>query len=321
MYIGTILHYDSLLSNVLKNAEYETRTYQALISEADNKELWEQWEAIYTNLFDEKHKENAETFYKAHEAEMLEGTQVLWLEKWSYVELMKMRITEGIAAFNSEMQNNPIDPENADFNEEWFDFYDDGPLPDFSKSNFVIVGANDPSLGKNQKADTSSIIDVALDLNTGYMYVCGASVEKRKPDVIIDDVIETHRRYKRDLNKGYYKFGVETVQFQYFFKNVMAAKALETGEYIPIEEIQSSVNKVVRIRSLQPFIKNKWLKFRHKDKELLRQLTEFPMGKNDDAPDGLQMAVALAQQVREIAIQTEYKSILKRRTRFRKGAW
>ena len=49
------------------------------------------------------------------------------------------------------------------------------------------------------------------------MYVLGASVEKRKPDVIIDDVIETHRRYKRDLKKGYYKFGVETVQFQYFF--------------------------------------------------------------------------------------------------------
>ena len=321
MYIGTILHYDSLLANVMTKAEYETRTYQALISEATNKGLWEQWEAIYTNLFDEKHKENAETFYKAHEEEMLEGTQVLWLEKWSYKELMKMRITEGIASFNSEMQNNPIDPENADFNEEWFDFYDDGPLPDFSKPNFVIVGANDPSLGKNKKADTSSIIDLALDLNTGYMYIYDTSVEKRKADVIIDDVIETHRRHKRDIGKGYYKFGVETVQFQYFFKEVMAAKALESGEYIPIEEIPSSVNKVVRIRSLQPFIKNKWLKFRHKDKELLRQLTEFPMGKNDDAPDGLQMAVALAQQVREIAVKTEYKSILRRRSRFGKGAW
>ena len=72
----------------------------------------------------------------------------------------------------------------------------------------------------------------------------GASVERRKPDAIIDDVIETHRRYKRDLNKGYYRFGVETVQFQYFFKDVMAAKALEAGEYIPIEEIQSIAKEV-----------------------------------------------------------------------------
>ena len=71
--------------------------------------------------------------------------------------------------------------------------------------------------GRTKKRIHQTIIDLALDLNTGYMYVLGASVEKRKPDVIIDDVIETHRRYKRDLKKGYYKFGVETVQFQYIF--------------------------------------------------------------------------------------------------------
>jgi len=192
---------------------------------------------------------------------------------------------------------------------------------DFKKPNFVIVGANDPSLGKNKKADTSSIIDVALDLNTGYMYVLGASVERRKPDAIIDDVIETHRRYKRDLNKGYYRFGVETVQFQYFFKDVMAAKALEAGEYIPIEEIQSIANKEMRIRSLQPFVKNKWIKFKREHKELIRQLTEFPMGANDDAPDGLQMAVAIAQTVRATAKKPEYHSVLHRRANFRKGAW
>lgn len=321
MYIGTILHYDSLLSHVLtKNSEYETKTYKAVISEADNRELWDQWEGIYTNLFDPNHKENAETFYQANEKEMLNGTKVLWPEKWTYKDLMKMRVTEGIASFNSEMQNNPIDPENADFNEEWLDYYDDNP-PDFKASNFVFIGANDPSLGKNKKSDTSSIIGAALDLNTGYLYIVDASVEKRKPDVIITDVIEMHKRYKRDYGKGFYKFGVETVQFQFFFKDVMAEKALEAGEYIPIEEIISVVNKVVRIRSLQPFIKNKWIKFSRSHKELIRQLCEFPMGAHDDAPDGLQMVVALAQVVRSIAAKFEYKTVSKRKLRFGKGAY
>lgn len=320
MYIGTILHYDSLLSNVLKNPGYKTRTYQAVISEAENQKLWEEWEALYTNLFDKEHEENADAFYMAHEIEMLKGTEVLWQEKWSYKQLMQMRVSEGTASFNSEMQNNPIDPENADFNEEWFDWYEDGEV-DFKASNFVIVGANDPSLGKNKKADTSSIISVALDLNTGYMYCVDASVEKRKPDVIITDVIETHRRFKRDYGKGFYKFGVETVQFQYFFKEVMAAAALEAGEYIPIEEITSSVSKELRIRSLQPFIKNKWIKFNKKHKELLRQLTEFPMGKNDDAPDGLHMAVTLCQIVKQIAMRIEYTRVSRRRSNFRRGAW
>lgn len=320
MYIGTVLHYDSLLSKVLANARYRTKKYRAVISWATNQSLWDEWEKIYVNLFDEEHRENARTFYESNEKEMLEGTEVLWNEKFTYYDLMEMRVSEGIASFNSEMQNDPIDPENADFQEEWFDFYEP-ELVDFKKPNFLIIGANDPSLGKNKKADTSSIIDLALDLNTGYMYVAGASVEKRKPDVIINDVIETHRRYKRDLNKGYYKFGVETVQFQYFFKDVMAAKALEAGEYIPIEEINSIANKELRIRSLQPFVKNKWLKFNPNHKALIKQLTEFPMGANDDAPDGLQMAVSLAQSVRATASRPEYKTVQRRRSNFRKGAW
>lgn len=320
MYIGTILHYDSLLSTVLKKAAYNSKVYKAVISDAVNTKLWEEWEKIYTNLFDEQHKENAQAFYDAHEEEMLEGTQVLWKEKCSYLYLMAQKIDEGIAAFNSELQNNPIDPENADFNEEWLDYYDDNP-PDFRASNFIIIGANDPSLGKSKKSDTSSIIDLALDLNTGYMYILGASVEKRKPDVIINDVIETHKRYKRDYGKGYYKFGVESVQFQFFFKDVMAEKAIEAGEYIPIEEIPSTVNKVVRIRSLQPFVKNKWIKFSHAHRQLITQLTEFPMGANDDAPDGLQMAAALAQAVRSTVAKFEYTTVSKREVRFDKGAY
>lgn len=320
MYIGTILHYDALLANILKNARYRTRTYRAVIAEADNRELWEEWESIYTNLFDDSHVENARTFYEAHREEMDRGAEVLWREKLDYYQLMEMRVSEGTASFNSEMQNEPVDPDNADFREDWFDWYEDGEV-DFKDKKFVIVGANDPSLGKNRRSDTSSIIDIALDTHTGYMYVLGASVERRKADVIIQDIFETNRRYKRDYGKGYYRFGVETVQFQYFFKEVMAALTRELKEYLPIEEIMSSVNKELRIRSLQPFIKNKWIKFNRKHKELIRQLTEFPMGRNDDAPDGLQMAVALAQGIKGNAGRAEYKTVLHRGARFRKGAW
>ena len=39
MYIGTVLHYDSLLSGVLKNPEYDSRTYQAVLSFAKREGL------------------------------------------------------------------------------------------------------------------------------------------------------------------------------------------------------------------------------------------------------------------------------------------
>ena len=101
----------------------------------------------------------------------------------------------------------------------------------------------------------------------------------------------------------------------------MAAKSAEEGEYIPIEEIQSTVNQVLRIESLQPVIKNKYLKFNREHKTLLKQLQEFPMGKNDDAPDGLQMAVQLAQTVKAVASKANYKTVLRRRFRMGKGAY
>lgn len=320
MYIGTILHYDSLLSNVLVNPRYKARKYRAVISEAVNAKLWEEWENIYTNLFNENHEEDAKAFYKAHEREMLLGTEVLWEEKLSYYDLMEIRVSEGEASFNSELQNDPVDPDNATFNPEWFDYYEP-ELMNFSSLEFIFIGANDPSLGKNKKSDTSSIINLALSTKTGYMYVVDASVEKRKPDVIIDDVFEMQRRLKRDYGKGFYKFGVEVVQFQYYFKEVMAAKSVKEGEYIPIEEIQSTVNKTLRIESLQPVIKNKYLKFNRDHKTLLKQLQEFPMGKNDDAPDGLQMVVQLAQSVKAVASKVNYRTVIKRRLQIGKGAY
>lgn len=320
MYIGTILHYDSLLNNVLQNPRYKAKKYRAVVSEAVNTRLWDEWESIYINLFNEKHEEDARAFYEEHEDEMLLGTEVLWEEKLSYYDLMEIKVSEGTASFNSELQNDPIDPESATFNPEWFDYYEP-ELIDFSSPEFIFVAANDPSLGKNKKSDTSSIINLALSIRTGYMYVADASVERRKPDVIIDDVFEMNRRLKRDYRKGFYKFGVEVVQFQYFFKEVMAAKSAEEGEYIPIEEIQSTVNKTLRIESLQPVIKNKYLKFNQEHKTLLKQLQEFPMGRNDDAPDGLQMAVQLAQTIKAVVSKTNYKRVLRRRFRMEKGAY
>lgn len=203
VYIGTLLHYDALLANVAKNPEYEAVRYKGVISFATNTALWDAWERIFTDLENPKHKEDAEDFFKANEAEMLEGTAVLWEEKLPYYALMVMRVSEGEASFSSEIQNEPIDPENCAFAEEWFDFYDDGQLPpDFSDPKFLFVAANDPSLGKNRKSDTSAIIGIAKDTSTGYMYVVIADIAKRKPDKIIEDAIEASRRLKREYQEA-----------------------------------------------------------------------------------------------------------------------
>ena len=322
VYIGTLLHFDALLANVAKNPSYKTVKYRGVISFATNTALWDAWEVIFTDLTNDARQEEARDFFESNRDSMLEGTSVLWEEKLSYYDLMVIRISEGDASFNSEIQNDPIDPENCTFQEEWFDFYDgDGKqIPDFSDPRFLFIGANDPSLGKNKKSDTSSIFALAKDTLNGYIYILIADIEKRKPDKIIEDAIEASRRLKREYKRPYYQFGVETVQFQYYFAEIMRQKSAEVGEYLPILEINSTQNKDARIQSLQPFVKNGYIKFSKKHKTLLKQMTEYPMGKNDDGPDGLQMAVKLALDVR-VGNKVDYKSVIARALGFKNGAY
>ena len=322
VYIGTLLHFDALLANVANNPSYKTVKYRGVISFAANTELWDAWEKIFTDLTNEARQEEAKEFFEANREEMLEGTAVLWEQKLSYYDLMVIRISEGEASFNSEIQNDPIDPESCTFQEEWFDFYDgEGKMvPDFSDPRFIFVGSNDPSLGKNKKSDTSSIFALAKDLKTGYIYVVIADIAKRKPDQIIEDAIENSRRLKRDYKRPYYQFGVETVQFQYYFAEIMRQKSAEVGEYLPIIEITSVQNKEARIQSLQPFVKNGYVKFSCKHKTLLKQLFEYPMGKNDDGPDGLEMGVKLALNIK-VGRKPDYKSVVSRALGFERGAY
>ncbi|CAH8721933.1 hypothetical protein WDD9_006537 [Paenibacillus melissococcoides] len=49
-------------------------------------------------------QEDARAFYEDNKADMLEGTEVLWEEKLSYYDLMVIKISEGEASFNSEIQ-------------------------------------------------------------------------------------------------------------------------------------------------------------------------------------------------------------------------
>lgn len=322
VYIGTLLHFDALLANVANNPSYKTVKYQGVISFATNSELWDAWEAIYTDLTNDARQEDAKEFFEQNREAMLEGTAVLWEQKLSYYDLMVIRVSEGETSFNSEIQNEPIDPESCTFQEEWFDFYDDDgkTTPDFSEPRFIFVGSNDPSLGKNKKSDTSSIFAIAKDVQTGYMYVVIADIAKRKPDQIIEDAIENSRRLKRDYKRPYYQFGVETVQFQYYFAEIMRQKSAEVGEFLPIVEINSTQNKDARIQSLQPFVKNGYIKFSKKHKTLLKQMMEYPMGKNDDGPDGLQMGVKLALDIK-IGRKVDYKSVVARALGFGRGAY
>ena len=303
--IGTLLHYDALLAKILNNSTYTSVIYRAVLSWAVNVHLWDQWEDIYNDLANPDHEPDALQFFHENREEMLEGTEVLWPEKNSYYDLMLQKLSDGDAAFNSELQNEPINPEDCIFNEEWFDFYDDKPdQPDFSDKRFVFVGFVDPSLGKKKSADYSAIVILAKDTKTGFMCVEAADIQRRHPDKIITDILDHEVRLRRQYRRkqGFKLFGAETNQFQWFLAQELKKASARANLYIPIKEVNQSTDKVLRVQTLQPDIKNGYLKLSKKHRTLLEQLKHFPMGAHDDGPDALEGARSLAKTTKKFRV-------------------
>ncbi|MCM1212923.1 MAG: phage terminase large subunit [Lachnospiraceae bacterium] len=301
IYIGTLLHYDSLLAKTLKNPGYRAIKYRAVISFSKEDGLWKAWEDIFTDLSNDAHEQDARAFFEKNKARMLEGTEVLWEEKLSYYDLMVMRVTDGEASFNSEEQNEPINPDDCMFNPEWFEYYNEAEV-DLRSRDYLFFGFVDPSLGKTKHSDFSAIITMARHKVTGYMYVMDADIERRHPDKIIEDVLEKERWLRRDFGRGYKKFGAETVQFQWFLKEELAKASARAGLYLPIEEVPQTSDKAMRIQTMQPDIKNHYIKFSRRHKRLMEQLEHFPMGAHDDGPDALEGCRTLAKKTRKFRI-------------------
>lgn len=304
IYIGTLLHYDSLLAKTLKNPGYRAVKYRAVISFSKEDMLWKKWEDIFTDLSNENHEADARAFFEANRQKMLEGTEVLWPEKLSYYDLMVMRVTDGEASFNSEEQNEPINPGDCIFNPEWFKYYNEAET-DFRDRDFLFFGFVDPSLGKSRHSDFSAIITVAKHKVSGYMYVMDADIERRHPDKIITDILDKERLLRREYGRGYKKFGAETVQFQWFLKEELAKASAKAGLYLPIEEVPQSTDKTMRIQTLQPDVKNHYILFNKRHKLLMEQMEHFPMGAHDDGPDALEGCRTIAKKIKKFRVMNK----------------
>jgi predicted phage terminase large subunit-like protein len=291
--IGTIMHSDSLLSKILSNPIYDAKIYKSIIKWSNSK-LWDDWTRLVTTLEDSDRLQTARAFFDEHQEEMLAGTQVLWQAKEDYYNLMLQYVADGPAAFSSEKQNEPLAEEDRKFLPEWIRYYDDEEI---EGQQLFIVGFVDPSMGK-LGGDYSAIITLGVNSND-IVYVLDADILKRHPDIIAIDVINKHQMYE------YIRFGVEEVQFQEFFKDTLKTKANEMEVSIPIVGVRQHKDKILRIESLQPDIKNGRIRFRRDQKTLISQIIDFPMATHDDGPDALEGAISLIS--RRSAVADYYK--------------
>ncbi len=276
--IGTILHYDSLLARLLKRPGWNGKKWKAVISWSSSS-FWEKWEGIYTSRSAEA-ENKAEKYFLRHQKEMLRGTRVLWPETESYYYLMAMRVSDGPAYFDSEKQNEPVNPEDCLFQEEWFVFTAE-PVPIHKETRFYC--AIDPSMGSSSsKADPSAIIIGAVQPD-GIIDIVQADIQKRHPDSIMETLFDYHRQY------NFERIAIEEVQFQQLFKDQVIKEGAKRKLYPPIEGVRPIDDKTLRISKLQPHIKNGLIRFRRNQTIFLEQLKYFPKASHDDGPDALEM--------------------------------
>ncbi|HEZ1478094.1 TPA: phage terminase large subunit [Neisseria meningitidis] len=272
IYIGTILHYDSVLNRTLNNPFWHGIKFKAMKRWPDRMDLWDRWEELFRN----DGETVAEAFYLANKDEMERGAQTSWAAR-GVLALMKIRARDGHATFDSEYQNDPVSGEDAPFAKS-MKFWNDLP------SDLVYFGELDPSLGKaGASRDPSAIIIGGYQRETGKLYVVEAQIKKRLPDLIIEDVIRLHRQYRCKL------WFVETVQFQEFLKDELVKRSAARGIPVPARAVKPVSDKLLRIETLQPHMANGLILLNESQQTLIQQFRHFPKADHDDGPDAVHM--------------------------------
>ena len=308
LYVGSVLHYEALLYKVLTEPKFNNwnrAIYKAVYSFSENPR-WAVWEEIFNDLSDPDAAQNAADYFNDHREEMMEGVEIMWegrnfglfesldcsyeekmrlsKDNW-YQELMILRMQDD-EAFNSEYQNNPMTEESRIIKDSWIkaNYYDDTNLPKMKQ----IYAAVDVSMGKSRTSDYSAILVVGRGVDN-YFYVLEADVERRSPDIIINDILLYLDKYNGRLDG----FIVEENVFQEFFSKTLQQTALDMGLYVNWISVRSTAsdNKGTRIRSLAPKIKQGYIKFNKNHRVLESQLKNFPKD-HDDAPDCLERCIS-----------------------------
>ena len=299
IYMGTIVHYDSLLNHVLtKRKDFVSRKFPAILSWSEREDLWEEWRKIY-NSDDPEAKDKADAFYEDNKEEMLRGTEVLWPQMYSYKYFMEKRENIGARAFNQEYLGNPVDEESQIFKPEEFVYFTDAEIEDKPLDYYCGV---DFAMGK-EKGDYSAIITVGRSPN-GIFYVVDTFIERVHPDVLLDKVVEKALKYQ------YEAISVEAQMAQEWFADKLG-EALQRNGYpasTRLKQIKQRTRKALRIESLLPDIQSGRIRFKRDQRLLLEMFELYPNHNFDDGPDATHLAISAAGKRKAKALTSVKRS-------------
>jgi phage terminase large subunit-like protein len=255
--IGTIMHYDSLLSKLISPVlypEFTKRLYKAITI-------------------------NPET----------NQPQALWPEHLSLDDLDQIKknyIASGNGSlFYQEYQNDPVSDENRKFKKELFQFFDE---PSISAKSLSTTLAIDRAYSKEKTADYTGFTVVSVDQENNW-YIRHAEQFKGTEGEIIQKIFDMKKYFNPQ------RIGIEQKAFEYTIKPALDDEMRKRNMFFLVEPLKDGGrNKNTRIEGLIPRFETKSIYLKTTQTDLIDQLVTFPKGIHEDVLDSLSYHLELA---------------------------
>lgn len=260
--VGTILHEDSLLNNLMpKHWDKKTVVTPLKIYSRDPNPTWKSF----------KYRAHTENFER-----------ILWPSKYTedwFVNERKDYMERGISdVYSQEFLNEPIDDSVAYFKRN--DFL--ALTQEDKKKTLNYFIAADLAISKEETADYSVFVVAGIDENR-FLHIKNVIRERLDGREIVDMILSLSDVYKPDV------FGIEEMQVSKSIGPFLREEMLRTGRFVNLLPIKhGGKDKISRARSIQGRMRAGGIRF-DKGAEWYPafedELCKFPRGTKDDQVD------------------------------------
>jgi predicted phage terminase large subunit-like protein len=265
--VGTILHLDSLLENLMPGSQLSSKTggLKHLVRE-DLKEYAD----VKLPWVGAKYRAHTDDFKK-----------LLWPEKKSKEEFLKLKedyVRQGLAdVYSQEILNIPIDEANTFFGRN--DFH---PMKkeDYNRIMVHYIAA-DLAVSTKERSDYSAFAVAGMD-EEGRLYLKHMVRERMDTRDLVETILALNKTYKPVL------FGVEQGTIEKSIGPFLNEEMMRRGEFPNLVLMKPSMDKIARARSMQARMRAGACRF-DRDADWYQafedELLRFPRDRHDDQVD------------------------------------
>jgi hypothetical protein len=303
IYIGTLLHRDSVLARKLKLAFWRPRIYRAILRYPDRMDLWDEYARIYRAEGDEA----ARQFYADRREQMDAGARLLW-DAVSLESLMRKRAANP-RAFEREQQNRP-GSEDQRFDSGAFTVIPRSRCPRFDRTiaytDFKGTGAK----GASRTGDYSVVVAGGMVRGENRLYVFLSTRNRHSGKKAVDWLADLQARYSFDTVGG--ESNGAFALYLEWYRERCEQRRIDPGQ-IRLKAMRDA--KEVRIESLEHPLDDGRIVFVGEHGELFAELDDFPEADYDDLSDALAGLWRLSKLAKK---QTKKRTRYKKRPRSRR---